>query len=39
VLGPSQRLADRALEISQDWLVHHIAEEDAQYVTYVKKRS
>ena len=38
VFGPSQHLADRALEIAQDWLIDHIAEEDAQYATHVKKR-
>ena len=36
VFGPSQHLADQALEISQDWLIHHIAEEDSQYAAYVK---
>lgn len=36
VFGPSQHLADHALEISQDWLIHHIAEEDIQYADYVK---
>lgn len=39
VFGPSQHLADRALEISQDWLIHHIAEEDAQYAMYVRKQA
>ena len=38
VFGPSQHLADRALEIAQDWLIDHIAEEDAQYAAYVKRR-
>ena len=38
VFGPSQHLADRALEIAQDWLIEHIAEEDAQYASYVKGR-
>jgi len=38
VFGPSQHLADRALEISQDWLIHHIADEDSQYAAYVKDR-
>ena len=38
VFGPSQHLADRALEISQEWLIHHIADEDAQYAKYVKQR-
>ena len=36
VFGPSQHLADRALEISQDWLIHHIADEDSQYAAYIK---
>ncbi len=39
VLGPSQDLADRALEIAQDWLINHIIDEDSQYATYVKKQS
>ena len=38
VFGPSQHLADRALEIAQDWLIEHIAEADRQYATYVKGR-
>ena len=38
VFGPSQHLADRALDISQEWLIHHIADEDAQYARYVKLR-
>ena len=37
VFGPSQHLADHALEISQDWLIHHIADEDSQFAAYVKK--
>ena len=37
VFGPSQHLADRALEVSQDWLIRHIADEDSQYAAYVKK--
>jgi hemerythrin len=37
VFGPSQHLADRALEISQEWLIDHIADEDAQYAAYVKE--
>ena len=36
LFGPSQHLADRALEISQDWLIHHIVDEDNQYAEYVK---
>jgi len=35
VFGPSQHLADRALDISQEWLIHHIVDEDAQYAKYV----
>ena len=38
VFGPSQHLADRALGIAQDWLIDHIIEEDARYVTHVKNR-
>jgi len=26
------------LDISQEWLIHHIADEDAQYAEYVKQR-
>lgn len=37
VFGPSQHLADRALEISQEWLIHHIVDEDAQYAQYIKE--
>ena len=36
LFGPSQHLADRALEVAQDWLLDHITEEDMQYVMYVK---
>ena len=39
VFGPTQHLADRALEIAQDWLIDHIAEEDSQYATHVKRQS
>ena len=38
VAGPSQDLADRALEISQDWLIDHIVDEDTQYATYIQKQ-
>ncbi|MEN8130510.1 MAG: hemerythrin family protein [Pseudomonadota bacterium] len=38
VFGPSQHLADRALEISQEWLIQHIVDEDAQYAQYVKEQ-
>ncbi len=39
VFGPSQHLADRALEVAQDWLIDHITEEDMQYVRYVKEHT
>lgn len=35
VCGPSQHLADRVLEIVQDWLIDHILDEDQQYAAYV----
>ena len=35
VFGPSQHLADQALEISQDWLIHHIIDEDSQYAAHL----
>ena len=38
VFGPSQHLADRALEVAQDWLIDHITEEDMQYAEYVKEQ-
>jgi len=38
VLGPSQHLADRALEVAQDWLIDHIDDEDMHYATYVRRR-
>ena len=34
--GPSQELADRALEMTQDWLIDHIADEDILYALHVK---
>jgi hemerythrin len=37
VFGPTQHLADQALEIAQDWLIDHIADEDSQYAKHVKK--
>jgi hemerythrin len=37
VFGPSQHLADRALEISQEWLIQHIMDEDTQYAQFVKE--
>jgi len=33
VCGASQHLAERALEVAQDWLIDHIACEDQQYAT------
>ena len=36
LFGPSQHLADRALEISQEWLINHIIEEDTLYAQYIK---
>ena len=38
VFGPSQHLADRALDVAQDWLIDHIADEDMQYATHVRRR-
>jgi hemerythrin len=35
VFGPSQHLAERALEIAQDWLIEHISCADLDYVPYV----
>ena len=37
LFGPSQHLADRALEISQEWLINHIIEEDTLYAQYIKE--
>lgn len=34
--GPSQELADRALDMTQDWLIDHIADEDVLYALHVK---
>jgi hemerythrin len=36
VFGSSQHLADHALDISQEWLIQHITDEDVQYAQYVK---
>ena len=36
--GPSERLADRALDITQDWLINHIADEDVLYAMDFKFR-
>lgn len=38
VCGPSQHLADRALDVAQNWLIDHIADEDMLYATHVKRR-
>ncbi len=34
-VGPSQELADNTVDMVQDWLVDHIAQEDRQYAPYV----
>jgi hemerythrin len=34
--GASQELADRALEMTQEWLIEHIADEDILYALHVK---
>ncbi|MBK1721200.1 bacteriohemerythrin [Thiocystis violacea] len=39
IFGPSQDLADRALDITQDWLIDHIADEDMLYALHVKARA
>lgn len=36
IFGPSQALADRALDITQDWLIDHIADEDMLYSLHVR---
>lgn len=38
LFGPSQHLADRALEISQEWLINHIIEEDSLYAQYINDK-
>ena len=38
LFGPSQHLADRALEISQEWLINHIIEEDSLYAQYIEDK-
>ena len=35
VCGPSQPLADLALEVVQDWLIDHILEEDQAYAAHL----
>ena len=37
LFGPSQHLADRALEVSQEWLINHIIEEDTLYAQYIRE--
>lgn len=39
VFGPSQHLADRALDLTQDWLVEHIADEDVLYALHARSQS
>lgn len=39
MIGPTQALADRALDITQDWLIDHIADEDMLYALHVKARA
>ncbi len=38
MFGPSQALADRALDLTQDWLIDHIADEDMLYSLHVKAK-
>jgi hemerythrin len=38
MFGPSQALADRALDITQDWLIDHIADEDMLYSLHFKAK-
>jgi hemerythrin len=37
--GPSQDLADRALDLTQDWLVDHITDEDVLYALHAKSQA
>ena len=39
LFGPSQHLADRALEISQEWLINHIIVEDTRYAHYIMNQN
>ena len=39
LFGPSQHLADHALEVSQDWLIRHIIDEDSQYAAHVRQQA
>jgi len=36
IFGPSQDLAEHALDITQDWLIEHISDEDMLYSLHVK---
>ena len=38
VFGPSQDLADRAMELSQEWLIRHIIDEDSAYAKYIAEQ-
>lgn len=35
--APTQEMADRILELTRDWLLEHITDEDQQYTKYVKQ--
>jgi len=37
--APTQEMADKILQLSQDWLLEHIADEDTHYAPYVKKET
>jgi len=37
--GPSPDLAERALDLTQDWLVDHIADEDVLYALHAKSHA
>jgi len=36
-LAPTQEMADSLLELTQDWLIDHIADVDSAYAEYVKR--
>ena len=36
-LAPSQDMANTLLEMTQDWLIEHIADVDTAYAEYVKR--
>jgi hemerythrin len=38
IFGPSPDLADRALDLTQDWLVDHIADEDVLYALHARSQ-